>query len=170
MREGSETCGLRSTQASSACATTLEKAMESLAGIKGLQQCGNKATPKQEEILTWASRSPRPFQRKTTLLRGPGTYKKTLTNMKIYVFRENFPEIKLNEDDWEIVRMFCDNMMNIHKWSGQMLIKVIDSHRLSGRNKLQAVDDMNLHDCWRQTASPPKSKATKMDQGFKPRA
>jgi hypothetical protein len=29
---------------------------------------------------------------------------------------------------------------------------------------------MNLHDCWRQTASPPKSKATKMDQGFKPRA
>jgi hypothetical protein len=92
--------------------------MGSLVGTKGLQQPGNKATPKQEEILTWASRRPRPFQRRTTPLRGPGTYKKTLTNMKINVFRENFPEIKLNEDDREIVRVFCDNLVEELQHSG----------------------------------------------------
>jgi hypothetical protein len=31
--------------------------------------------------------------------RGPGTYKEALTNMKIAIFKEKYPECQLTEDD-----------------------------------------------------------------------
>jgi hypothetical protein len=36
-------------------------------------------------------------------LSGPGTYKEALTNIKIAIFKESYPEDKLNEDDQKYI-------------------------------------------------------------------
>jgi hypothetical protein len=40
-----------------------------------------------------------PPLKRPELQKGPGTYKEALTNIKIAIFMETYPEDKLNEDD-----------------------------------------------------------------------
>jgi hypothetical protein len=85
------------------------RAKASEEGSGGIQQSGNAGAPKQGEppnenlkrprsegsTPTETARAPkRPRDSK-----GPGTYKEALTNIKIAIFRETYPEDKLTEDD-----------------------------------------------------------------------
>jgi hypothetical protein len=79
----------------------------------GFQQPGNASAPKQGENSTKASK--RPKSEGSTLtemardpkrprdLSGPRTYKEALTNIKIAIFKESYPEDKLNEDDQKYI-------------------------------------------------------------------
>jgi hypothetical protein len=89
----------------------LKKAKASQAGTRGTQQLGNGGMPKQGETPTEASKEPRsdgstpteqvgPAKRPGDS-RGPETYREALTNIKIAIFKENYPEDKLTEDEQE---------------------------------------------------------------------
>jgi hypothetical protein len=77
--------------------------------LGGIQQTGNAGKSKQGETLTETLKRPRSEGRTTTeTARAPkklrdsmeaGTYKVALTNIKIAIFRETYPEVKLTEDD-----------------------------------------------------------------------
>jgi hypothetical protein len=73
------------------------------AGTWGIQQPANAGVPKQGETSTETLKRPlqkRPeHQKGPGTLKGPGTYKEALTNVKIAIFRETYPEDKLTEDD-----------------------------------------------------------------------
>jgi hypothetical protein len=99
------------------------KARESEAGTGGIQQPGNAGRPKQgetsNEILTRSrSEGSTPTETARAPKRprdssGPGTYKEALTNIKIAIFRETYPENKLNAEDQnyiveELGRVLCE--------------------------------------------------------------
>jgi hypothetical protein len=100
----------------------LKKAKASQAGTRGTQQPGNAGTPKHGETSTRTSKRPKledttPTERARPPKRprdssGPGTYKEALTNIKIAIFKENYPEDKLTKDNQdqildELGRVFC---------------------------------------------------------------
>jgi hypothetical protein len=69
--------------------------------------------PKRGETSTKTSKRPRsegstPTEtardpKRPRDLSGPGTYKEALTNIKIAIFKESYPEDKLNEDDQKYI-------------------------------------------------------------------
>jgi hypothetical protein len=99
---------------------------------------------------------------------GPGTYKEVLTNIKIAIFKENYPEDKVTEDDQEHIleelgRVFCETpkgelphlrsfrleggaLMYVcaDQQSGQWLIRATDNHRLGSGARLKAMDARKL--------------------------
>jgi hypothetical protein len=84
-----------------------EKARASEAGTWGIQQPGNANAPKQRETSTKTPKRPRSEgstpQKRPELQKGPGTYKEALTNITIVIFRETYPEDKLNEEDQKYI-------------------------------------------------------------------
>jgi hypothetical protein len=101
-------------------------------------------------------------------LSGPGTYKEALTNTKIAIFKETYPEDKLNEDDQRYIlvelgkvlrRTPLEELPHLKSYrleggtliyicadqqSGQWLIKAIDNHRLETGARLKVTDARNL--------------------------
>jgi hypothetical protein len=101
-------------------------------------------------------------------LMGPGTYREALTNVKIAILKENYPEDKLSEEDQdlilaEIVRVFrmtprdrllqfrsyrLERGMLIHvcadQQSGQWLTEAINERRLGKGTVLKATDAKDL--------------------------
>jgi hypothetical protein len=85
------------------------RARASEAGTGGIQQPGNASARKQGETSTRTSKRPRsegstPTEtarapKRPRDFRGPGANKEALTNIKIAIFRETYPEDKLNEED-----------------------------------------------------------------------
>jgi hypothetical protein len=65
--------------------------------------------PKQGEALTGASKRPRSegstpteqikLPKRPRASRGPGTYREALTDTKIAIFKENYPDDKLTEEE-----------------------------------------------------------------------
>jgi hypothetical protein len=121
--------------------------------LKPLRGQGQRAVPPQK----W----PEPQKR-------PGTYKEALTNIKIAIFRETYPEDKLTEEDQNYIleelgtvlrrtptgelphlksyRLEGDRLIYIcaDQQSGQWLVKAIDNHRLETGASLKATDAGNL--------------------------
>jgi hypothetical protein len=85
------------------------KARASEAGTAGIQQPGNASVPKQGETLTETPKRPRSEGSTSTEMARPpkrprdssepGNYKEALTNIKIAIFKETYPENKLTEHD-----------------------------------------------------------------------
>jgi hypothetical protein len=99
---------------------------------------------------------------------GPGTYREALTNIKIAIFKENYPENKLAEDDQdhildELGRVFHGTLKGelphlrcfrleggalmyvcADQKSVQWLIRATDNHRMGSGARLKAMDAMNL--------------------------
>jgi hypothetical protein len=81
------------------------RASEAITG--GIQQPGNADAPKQSETSTEILKTPRSEGSTPTKTarppkipwdsRGPGTYKEVLTNIKIAIFKEAYPEDKLTK-------------------------------------------------------------------------
>jgi hypothetical protein len=79
----------------------------------GIQQPGNASAPKQGETSAKTSRRPRSegsrptetdgYRKRPRNLSGQGTYKEPLTNIKIAILKEIYPEDKLNEDDQKYI-------------------------------------------------------------------
>jgi hypothetical protein len=148
------------------------------AGTGGVQQPGNADVPKQRETSTETLKR---HGRKVVLLRkwpelqkkprdsrGPGTYKEVLTNIKIAIFKEAYPEDKLTEDDLnnileELGRELCGTPLGelphlkscrleggaliytcANQQSGQWLVRATDNHRLGSGARLKANDARNL--------------------------
>jgi hypothetical protein len=91
----------------------MKKAKVGQTGTRDTEQLGNLGTPKQGETLTGTSMRPRPEGSATTERirppgrprdsRGPGSYMKALTNIKISIFKENYTEDKLTEDEKDLI-------------------------------------------------------------------
>jgi hypothetical protein len=87
------------------------KARASEAGTGGIQQQGNAHAPKQGETLTETLTRPRsegstPTETARPTKRprdssGAGTYKEVLTNIKIAIFKDTYPEDKVTEVAWD---------------------------------------------------------------------
>jgi hypothetical protein len=103
-------------------------------------------------------------------LKGPGTYTEALTNIRIAIFKETYPEDKLTEDDQNSIletlggggvlrRTPREELPHLKSYrlvggariyacgdqqSGQWLIKAIDDHRLESGFRLKATDARNL--------------------------
>jgi hypothetical protein len=100
---------LAKTRLSGCARRKLKKAKASQAGTGGTQEPGNGGKPEQGETPTGASKRPRPegstpMERVNTPKRprdsrGPGTYREALTDTKIAIFKENYPEDKLTEEE-----------------------------------------------------------------------
>jgi hypothetical protein len=85
------------------------RAGASQAGTGGSQEPGTAGSSKQGETPTGTLKRPRlegstPTKRIRTPkrprdLKGPGTYTEALTNIKIAIFKESYPEDTLTEDD-----------------------------------------------------------------------
>jgi hypothetical protein len=88
----------------------LKKACE--AGTRAIQQPGNASAPKQGETSTETPRRPRSDDSTPTKTTrppkrprdssGPGNYNEALTNTKIAIFEETYPEDKRTEHDQEL--------------------------------------------------------------------
>jgi hypothetical protein len=88
-------------------------ARASKAETGGIQQPGNASAPKQGETSTETPRRRRsdgstPIETARPPKRprdssGPGNYKEALTNIKIAIFKETYPEDKLTEHDQESI-------------------------------------------------------------------
>jgi hypothetical protein len=99
--------------------------------------------------------------------KGPGTYTQALTNIKIAIFKETYPEEKLTEDDQDSIleilggvlrRTPKEELPHLNSYrlmgaliyactdqqSGQWLIKATDDHRLESGGTLKATDTRNL--------------------------
>jgi hypothetical protein len=134
--------------------------------------------PKQGETLTGASKRPRSEGSTPTETvrppkrprdsRGPGTYREALTNIKIAIFKENYPDDKLTKDDRERIleelgrafrgtpkrelphlrsfRLEGGALMYVctNQQSDQWLIRATDNHRLGSGARLKATDARNL--------------------------
>jgi hypothetical protein len=130
--------------------------------------------PKHGETQTGAAKRPRPEGRNPTeTVRPPktsrdsresGTFMKVLTNIKIAIFKENYPEDKLTKDEQdhilaELGRVFHGTTkgelphltsfrleegtftkVHAHKQSAQWLIKATDNHRLASGARLKTMD------------------------------
>jgi hypothetical protein len=154
------------------------KARASEAGTGGIQQSGNAGAPKQGETSTETLKRSKsggstPTETARDLKRprdssGPGTCKETLTNIKIAMFREIYPEDKLTEDNQnyipeELGRVLCRAprgelphlksyrlergtliYASANQQSRQWLVKAIHNHRLGTGARLQATDARNL--------------------------
>jgi hypothetical protein len=154
------------------------RARESEAGTGGIQQPGNVNAPKQGETLTDILKRPRSEGSTPTETarapkrprdsKGPGNYKKALTNIKVAIFRETYPEDKLKEDDQNSIlevlgEVLCRTSigeishlksyrleggaliyMCADQQSDQWLVKAIDNHRLESRARLKATGARNL--------------------------
>jgi hypothetical protein len=100
---------LAKTRLSGCAGWKIKKAKARQAGTGGIQQPGNGGIHKQGEAQTGASKRPRsegstpteqvrpPTRRRDS--RGPGSYTEAMTNIKIAVFKENYPEDKLTDDE-----------------------------------------------------------------------
>jgi hypothetical protein len=85
------------------------KAKSSEAGTGGIQQRGNASVTKQEETLTETPKRPRsegstPTEmarppKRPTDSKGPGNYKEALTNIKVAIFKETYPEDMVTESN-----------------------------------------------------------------------
>jgi hypothetical protein len=134
--------------------------------------------PKEGEAPTGASKRPRsegstPTKRVRPLKRprdsrGPGTYREALTSIKIAIFKENYSEDKLTEEEQDHIleelgrvfrrtlkgelphlrsfRLEASALMYVcaDQQSGQWLIRATDSHRLGSGVRLKAADARNL--------------------------
>ncbi|PNF15260.1 hypothetical protein B7P43_G00966 [Cryptotermes secundus] len=109
-----------------------------------------------------------PPQKEPELQKGPGTYKEAVTNIKVAIFRETYPEDKLTEYDQNSIlevlgRVLCRTPLGelphlksyrleggppihicAHQQSGQWLIKATDNYRLESGARLKATDTRNL--------------------------
>jgi hypothetical protein len=138
------------------------RARASKAGTGGIQQPGNASMPKQGETLTKTSERPE-------LQKDPGTLvSKALTNIKIAIFKETYPEDKLNEDDQTYILEELGKVLRrtpteepphlksyrleggtliyrcADQQSGHWLVKAIDNHRLGTGARLKVTDATNL--------------------------
>jgi hypothetical protein len=118
------------------------RAGASKAGTGGIQQPGNAGAPKQGEIPiegstpTETTRTPkRPRDSK-----GPETYKEALTNIKIAVFRETYPEDKLTEDDQNSILEALGEVLR-RTPTGQL--PHLKSYRLKGGALIYICDDQH---------------------------
>jgi hypothetical protein len=85
------------------------KARESIAKTGGTQQPGYTSTPKQANTSTETLKRPRSKDIAPTKMHGPpkrpkdsmgpGNFKEVLTNTKVAIFKETYPEDKLTEHD-----------------------------------------------------------------------
>jgi hypothetical protein len=113
----------------------------------------NREKP-QRKPLTGQGQRAVPPQKWPELQKGPGTHKEALTNVKIAIFRETYPEDKLSEEYQnyileELGRVLCKTPTGerphlksyrreggalIYIWadqqSGKWLVKATDNHRL----------------------------------------
>jgi hypothetical protein len=173
--------GLRLAKALSGCARRkLKKASTRASQVRtgGIQQNGNVSAPKHGETPTETLKRPRlegstPTEtarapKRARDSKGPRTYKKALTNIKVSISRETYPEDKLTEDDQksilevlgEVLRMTPIELPHLKSYrleggaliyicadqqSGQWLIKAIDNYRLESGARLKATDARNLH-------------------------
>jgi hypothetical protein len=169
---------LAKTRLSGCARRKLKKAKASQAGTGGIQQPGNGGMSKQGETPTGASKRPRsedstPTESVRPLKRprdssGPGTCREALTNIKIAILKENYPEDKLTEDDQEHIleelgrvfrgtpkgelphlksfRLEGGALMYVcaDQQSGQWLIRAIDNHMLGSGARLKATDARNF--------------------------
>jgi hypothetical protein len=98
----------------------------------------------------------------------PGIYKEALTKIKIAIFKETYPEDKLNEDDQTYILEELGKVLHrtpigepahlksywleggaliyrcANQQSGQWLVKAIDNHRLGTEARLKVTDARNL--------------------------
>jgi hypothetical protein len=157
------------------------KARASKAGIGGIQQSGNASAPKQGETLTETfnrQRSEGSIPSRT--LRPPkkpgdsseqGNYKEVLTNIKIAIFKETYPEDKLTEHDQESILEELPRVLRgtpigelphlepyrlevgalytyiyicANQQSGQWLVRAIDNHKLRSGARLKPIYARNL--------------------------
>jgi hypothetical protein len=134
--------------------------------------------PKQGETSTKTSKRPRPEGSTPTEMArapkrprdfsGPGTYMEALTNIKMAIFGETYPEDKLNEDDQNYILEELGKVLHrtpigelphlksyrleggtliyrcTDQQSGQLLVKATDNHRLGTGARLKITDARNL--------------------------
>jgi hypothetical protein len=108
------------------------------------------------------------LQKQSEPQNGPGTYKEALTNFKIAIFRETFPEDRITKDDRDSILEILGKALHrtpltelpplksyilaggaliytcVNQQSGQWLIKTIDSHGLGSGGRLKATEAKNL--------------------------
>jgi hypothetical protein len=153
------------------------KAKSSEAGTGGIQQPGNASTTKQVEIPTETPKRPRsegstPTEtvrppKRPRDCKGPGNYKEALTNIKVAIFKDTYPEDKVSENDQDCILEEPGKMLHrtpigelphlksyrlggaliyicADQQPGQWLIKATDNHRLGSGAKLKATDARNL--------------------------
>jgi hypothetical protein len=168
--EGVHRLHLEKTKLSACTRRKLKKARASQAGTGGSQQPGNISMPKQEETPTGATKKPRP-ERSTPTERarppkgprdssGSWTYNEALTNIKIAIFKENYPEDDDDQDHIleELGRAFHGTPKELphlrsslleggtlmyvcaDQESGQWLIRATDNQRLGSGARLKAMD------------------------------
>jgi hypothetical protein len=115
-------------------------ARASEAGTGGIQQPGNVGAPKQGETSTETFQRPRSEgstptetarspKKKPRDSSGSGTYKETLTNIKIAIFRETYPEDKLTEDDQNCI---LDELGRVLRGTPIGELPHLKSYRLEG--------------------------------------
>jgi hypothetical protein len=87
---------------------------------------------------------------------GPGYYKEVLTNIKIAIFKETYPEDKLTKQDQESILEELERLLRgtptgelphlnpTDQQSGQWLMRSIDTYRLGSGARLKAMDARNL--------------------------
>jgi hypothetical protein len=100
--------------------------------------------------------------------KGPGNYKEALTNIKVAIFKDTFPEDKVTENDQDCILEELGKMLHrapigelphlksyrleggaliytcADQQSDQWLIKATDNHRLRSGARLKATDTGNL--------------------------
>jgi hypothetical protein len=152
----------------------LKKARVSQSGAGGTQQPGKVGMPKHGERQTRPAKRPRPEgstpservrpPKMSRDSRGPGTFKKALTNIRVAIFKKNYPEDKLTEDEQdhifeELGRVYHGTAkgelphLRYFRLEGgtltyvyaeqefaQWLIKATDNHRLALWARLKAMD------------------------------
>jgi hypothetical protein len=97
----------------------------------------------------------------------PGTYKEALTNIKIVIFKESYPEDKINDDDQKYILEELGKLLRrtplelphpkpysleggaliyicADQQSGQWLTKAIGNHKLRTGARLKVTDAKNL--------------------------
>lgn len=173
--------GFRLVKKLSGCARRKRKmagARPSEAGTGGIQQPGIAASPKQGETPTRTFKRPRSEERTPTEMsralkrsrdaKGPETYNETVTNVKVAIFRETYPEDKLTEGDQNSILDVLGGVLRrtpsrelphlkshrleggaliyicADQQSGQWLIKAIDNYRLESGARLKATDAIKL--------------------------
>jgi hypothetical protein len=108
-----------------------------------------------------------PPLKRPEIQKGPGTYKEALTNIKIAIFNETYPEDKLHEDDHKYILEELGRVLHrtpielphlksnrldggaliyicTDQQSGQWLIKATNNHRLGTGARLKVMDARNL--------------------------
>jgi hypothetical protein len=154
------------------------KANSSEAGTGDIQQPGTAGLTKQLETPTETPKRPRsegstPSEmvrppKRPRDWKGPGNYKEALTNIKVAIFKDTFPEDKVTVNDQDCILEELGKMLRrtptgelphlksyrleggaliytcADQQSSQRLIRAIDNHRLGSRARLKATDARNL--------------------------